>query len=34
MLQRVIDKAPANTIGGTLSIEPPKIIDEKELYGC
>jgi hypothetical protein len=34
MLQRVIDKAPANTTDGTLSIQPPKIIDEEELYGC
>jgi hypothetical protein len=30
----VIDKTPANTTDGKLSIQPPKIIDEKELYGC
>jgi hypothetical protein len=34
MLQTVIDKAPTITTDGTLSIHPPKIIDEKELYGC
>jgi len=34
MLQRVIDKALANITDGKLSIQPPKIIDEKELYGC
>jgi hypothetical protein len=34
MLQRVIDKAPTNIVYGKLSIHPPKIIDEKELYGC
>jgi hypothetical protein len=34
MVQRVIDKAPPNTIYGELSIRPPKTINEKELYGC
>jgi hypothetical protein len=34
MLQRVNDKLPANTIYGELSIRPPKLINEKELYGC
>jgi hypothetical protein len=32
MLQRVIDKASANTIYGKFSIAPMN--DEKELYGC
>ena len=34
MLQRVIGKALTNTTDGKLLIESPKIIDEKELYGC
>ena len=34
MLQRGIDKAPANTPDGKVSIHPPQIVDEKELYGC
>jgi hypothetical protein len=34
MLQRVIDKVPANTTDGKMLIQPPKIIDEEELYGC
>jgi hypothetical protein len=34
MVQRVIDKAPANAIYGELSIRPPQTINEKELYGC
>jgi hypothetical protein len=34
MLQRVIDKARSNTVYGKLSFQPPKMIDEKELYGC
>jgi len=34
MLEREIDKALTNTICGNMSIQPPKIIDEKKLYGC
>ena len=34
MVQRVIDKAPPNTLYGVLSNPPPQTIDEKELYGC
>jgi hypothetical protein len=34
MIERVIDKALAVAIYGKLSIQPPQMIDEKELYGC
>jgi hypothetical protein len=34
MVQRVIDKAPTKKMYGKLSIQPPEMIDEKELYGC
>jgi hypothetical protein len=34
MVQRVIGKSPTKKMYGELSIQPPKMIDEKELYGC
>ncbi len=34
MLERVIDKPATGKVYGRLSIQPPKMINEKELYGC
>jgi hypothetical protein len=34
MLERVIDKPATKEMYGRLSIDPPKMINEKELYGC
>jgi hypothetical protein len=34
MVQRVIDKPATKKRYGKLSIQPPKMINEKELYGC
>ena len=34
MLERVIDKPATKKNYGKLSIQPPEMINEKELYGC